>query len=167
MWMLAQMLQFLVTSHDVCLYKKSEFISPLSLTSTGSPTLINAGHAEFISGNIKNVFAGSLISQSWTSTWNVSSRTYSSHTLNIMAADVLAIQVTKHKLPWYWSSCPGIFWSQDQKHINGQLILTMIMYPGSKVHGANMGPTWVLWASDGPPVGPMNLVISVILRDSS
>ena len=29
--------------------------------------------------------------------------------------------------------------------------------PESKVHGANMGPTWVLSAPDGPHVGPMNL----------
>ena len=26
-----------------------------------------------------------------------------------------------------------------------------------KIHGANMGPTWVLSAPDGPHVGPMNL----------
>ena len=32
----------------------------------------------------------------------------------------------------------------------------------SKVHGANMGPTWVLSVPDGPHVGPMNLAI----RDS-
>ena len=31
--------------------------------------------------------------------------------------------------------------------------------PDSKVHGANMGPIWVLSASDGPHVGPMKLVI--------
>ena len=30
----------------------------------------------------------------------------------------------------------------------------------SKVHGANMGATWVLEAPDGPHVGPMNLAIS-------
>ena len=33
----------------------------------------------------------------------------------------------------------------------------------SKVHGANMGPTWVLRALDGPHVGPMNLVIRVCI----
>ena len=32
--------------------------------------------------------------------------------------------------------------------------------PDSKVHWANMGPTWVLSAQDGPHVGPMNLAIS-------
>ena len=31
--------------------------------------------------------------------------------------------------------------------------------PDSKVHGAHMGPTWVLSAPDGPHVGPMNLAI--------
>ena len=31
--------------------------------------------------------------------------------------------------------------------------------PDSKVHGANMGPTWVLSATDGPHVGPMDLAI--------
>ena len=29
----------------------------------------------------------------------------------------------------------------------------------SKVHGANMGPTWVLSSPGGPHVGPMNLAI--------
>ena len=33
--------------------------------------------------------------------------------------------------------------------------------PDSKVHGANMGPTWVLLAPDGPHVAPMNLAIRV------
>ena len=31
--------------------------------------------------------------------------------------------------------------------------------PDSKVHGANMGPTWVLSAPDGSHVGPMNLAV--------
>ena len=31
--------------------------------------------------------------------------------------------------------------------------------PDSKVHGANMGPTWILSAPDGPHIGPMNLAI--------
>ena len=36
-----------------------------------------------------------------------------------------------------------------------------IEYPESKVHGANMGPTWVLSVPYGPHVGPMNLAIRV------
>ena len=35
------------------------------------------------------------------------------------------------------------------------------VYPDSKVHGAHMGPTWVLSAPDGPHVGPMYLAITV------
>ena len=31
--------------------------------------------------------------------------------------------------------------------------------PDNKVHGANMRPTWVLSAPDGPHVGPVNLAI--------
>ena len=41
--------------------------------------------------------------------------------------------------------------------------MAQITIPDSKVHGANMGPTWVLSAPDGPHVGPMNLAI----RDTS
>ena len=36
-------------------------------------------------------------------------------------------------------------------------------FPDSKVHVANMGPTWVLSSRGGPHVGPMNLAISVDL----
>ena len=39
-----------------------------------------------------------------------------------------------------------------------------IGYPDSKVHGANMGPTWVLLAPDGPHIGPMNLAIGVVVQ---
>ena len=34
--------------------------------------------------------------------------------------------------------------------------------PDSHVPGANMGPTWVLSAPDGPNVGPMNIAIKVV-----
>ena len=36
-----------------------------------------------------------------------------------------------------------------------------VRFPDSKVHGANMGPTWVLSAPGGPHVVPMNLAIRV------
>ena len=49
-------------------------------------------------------------------------------------------------------------------HVTTDSITTFIGdYPNSKVHGANMGPIWVLWAPDGPHVGPMNLAIWVLL----
>ena len=34
-------------------------------------------------------------------------------------------------------------------------------FPDNKVHGANMGITWVLSAPDGPHVGPMNLALII------
>ena len=37
-----------------------------------------------------------------------------------------------------------------------------LSFPDSKVHGANMGPTWDLSAPDGPHVGPMNLATRVV-----
>ena len=45
--------------------------------------------------------------------------------------------------------------------IISQIILTSGTNPDSKVHGANMGPTWVLSAPDGPHIGPMSLAIRV------
>ena len=38
--------------------------------------------------------------------------------------------------------------------------------PDSKVNGANLGPTWVLPAPDGPHIGPMILAIWVDLKMS-
>ena len=34
-------------------------------------------------------------------------------------------------------------------------------FPDSKIHRANMGPTWVLSSPDGHHIGPMNLAIRV------
>ena len=61
----------------------------------------------------------------------------------------------------YWPVPSGIQSVISQVHpyitaTNVSLIDALI--PDSKVHGANMGPTWVLSAPDGPHVGPMNLV---------
>ena len=41
------------------------------------------------------------------------------------------------------------------------------MNPDSKVHGANMGPTWALSAPGGPQVGPMKLAIRGIQQSCS
>ena len=45
----------------------------------------------------------------------------------------------------------------------GELSIVEKCDPDSKVHGANMEPTWVLSAPDGPHVGPMNLAIRAIM----
>ena len=39
----------------------------------------------------------------------------------------------------------------------------MIVIPDSKVHGVNMGPTWVLSAPDGPHVGRMNIALRDVM----
>ena len=41
----------------------------------------------------------------------------------------------------------------------GSKTASIKVIPDSKVHGANMGPTWVLSAPGGSHVGPINLVI--------
>ena len=51
---------------------------------------------------------------------------------------------------------------QNWHHGDPQFIVNL---PDSKVHRANMGPTWVLSAPDGPHVGPMNLAIRTIAAD--
>ena len=50
----------------------------------------------------------------------------------------------------------------EQSGPSASLLLT---YSDSKVHGANVGPTWILWATDGPHVGPMNLAIWVVISE--
>ena len=40
-----------------------------------------------------------------------------------------------------------------------QFVTRVHTFPDNKVHGANMGSTWVLSAPEGPHVGPMNLAI--------
>ena len=44
-------------------------------------------------------------------------------------------------------------------NITDNIVTIVVITPDNKVHGANMGPTWVLSAPDGPHVGQMNLAI--------
>ena len=46
----------------------------------------------------------------------------------------------------------------------GHGLLAEISKPDTIFHGANMGPTWVLSAPDGPDVGPMNLAIRAVTK---
>ena len=57
-----------------------------------------------------------------------------------------------------WSAGTNVGFLQAQQIPFG---ITEI-FPDSKVHGAKMGPTWVLPAPDGPHVVPMNLAIRVV-----
>ena len=47
--------------------------------------------------------------------------------------------------------------------MNAGSIVVFVIYPDGKVHGANMGHTWVLSAPDGPHFGPMNLTTGVYM----
>ena len=71
----------------------------------------------------------------------------------------------RHGLPslpqdhiWVWRRSISIYWRLPLE------VWRVIseMYPDNKVHGAHMGPTWVLSAPGGPHVGPMNLAIRVV-----
>ena len=53
----------------------------------------------------------------------------------------ISIDSANGLLPWGTKPLPELLWT------------TQI----TKIHGANMGPTWVLSVPDGPHVGPMNL----------
>ena len=61
-----------------------------------------------------------------------------------------------------WSGWHAIIWTNaDLLSMRplGSYLCEIWTIPDTKVHGANMRPTWVLPAPDGPHVGPMNLVI--------
>ena len=45
--------------------------------------------------------------------------------------------------------------------------LSHIVYPDSKVHGANMAPIWGRQGPGGPHVGPMNFAIWVCIQSGS
>ena len=69
-----------------------------------------------------------------------------------------------------WRACSCFVWQTKWKpctffrshiFIYPNRYFVMIGSPDSKVHGANMGPTWVLSAPDGRHVGPMNVTIRV------
>ena len=76
-------------------------------------------------------------------------------------------------IPHHWSLCKGYNqwrweWNLNIMHYNDFTILILGILahpvkqiilqntPDSKVHAANMGPTWVLSAPDGPHVGLVN-----------
>ena len=69
--------------------------------------------------------------------------------------DITIMCEMKHE--WYWSMCMTTLQVHMAWCLNS--INFVLIFPYSKVHGANMGPIWVLSAPDGPCVGPMNLAI--------
>ena len=49
---------------------------------------------------------------------------------------------------------PCDIWRTTMGFFDKCLYISWANIPDSKVHGANIGPTWVLSAPDGPHVGP-------------
>ena len=74
----------------------------------------------------------------------------------------------KHIMTKYWLdiafSC--IRYKVSEICPNESVLNHDLPYPDSKVHGANMGPTWDLWAAGGPHVDHMILAIWVGLETS-
>ena len=57
-----------------------------------------------------------------------------------------------------WGLCYLIDWKL-QAGLRSYNVILDNSNPDSKVHGANMGPTWILSAPDGSHGGPMNFAI--------
>ena len=83
----------------------------------------------------------------------------------IIIKKLFSCLIQVHHLHW---------WNEEKSKVNascvwyhnnfkGNLSHNIHMYQDSNVHDANMGPTWVLSAPDGPHVGPMNLAIRVFI----
>ena len=83
------------------------------------------------------------------------------YTVNIITKDIIHIFATISKnMHNLLMGCYCERWAMVLKTM-------ALSYPDSKVHGANMGPTWVLSSPDGPHVGPMNLAIRVVFLQYS
>ena len=59
----------------------------------------------------------------------------------------------------YEGKCFRVQWRQEVLSFRYGRTKFIWVWIANKVHGANMGPTWVLSAPDGPHVGPMSLAI--------
>ena len=69
---------------------------------------------------------------------------------------------------WRHQGCrSSTAWWTPIHHVKHKADLSSAAHsPDSKVHGANMGPTWVLSAPDGPHVGSMNLAIRELIDNA-
>ena len=82
--------------------------------------------------------------------------------VNLLVCELFCWNLNNH-LHFIWlthtkSLCPWVI----RISLEGRQAPAFLTYPDGKVHGTNMGPTWVLLAPDGPHVGPMNLDIRVV-----
>ena len=75
------------------------------------------------------------------------------------------IYISYHFSSLRWSRYLNLSsWYKEPGHLQRTYYLP---YPDSKVHGANMGPTWGRHDPGGPHVGPMDLAITVVTSECS
>ena len=81
----------------------------------------------------------------------------------IMGSDVIHDVMVGKWFPHHWpfirphTHNRPVIWSFDV------FVYVSFNNPDNKVHGANMGPNWVLSAPDGPHAGPVNLAIREVV----
>ena len=88
----------------------------------------------------------------------------------------VSLQMTPVKYEWDWKDPTDTVCKIKMRNITHQKLMNDVtsmelmtgygpveshLFPDSKVHGAKMGPAWVLSAPDGSHVGPMALAIRV------
>ena len=87
---------------------------------------------------------------------------FTCHSSSTSLWSILALQWCCHKAI---GKQVRIEWLQGLEHLERfcSLITTLTLRrnPDSKVHGVNMGPTWVRSAPDGSHIGPMKLALRV------
>ena len=86
---------------------------------------------------------------------------------HIMTSSCISHAGGHHRRHWAWRpGCVGgttgdkrvhTFWWRKRSAVS-------LITPDSKVHGANMGPTWALSAPGGPHVGPINLAVRDVVN---
>ena len=81
---------------------------------------------------------------------------------SIEATFGVVINHTRQECSDYFSTTRHTARSFSKEFTDACFSKKLLHYPDIKLHGANLGPTWVLSVPDGPLVGPMNLAIRVI-----
>ena len=81
----------------------------------------------------------------------------------LICCAILAMIMVKYRQPGLWDNDHRPTILVTCYEVRSLQLIFGHPYPDSKVHGANMGPIWVLSAPDGPHVGPMNFAIRVCL----
>ena len=139
------------TSDNSSCYHEMATLSSLLGLCEGNPPIISG----FPSQRASKIELWFLCVFSWTTCWTISPDASDlgwrgSH-VTVMLTNILWGNVCRHVL---------VNANQRVTHLSNQCFLIIVPY-SKMIHGANMGPTWVLSAPVGPHAGPMNLAIRV------